>query len=158
MMIGLNPESGIDAAAVAPAPANPVRSLLQRLPLRALAKWWLVGMAFLVIGTGALWVAKEPLRMPLWLATTVSAELTLLVRFLINDAWVFGHRRPSWQRLWQFHAASAGGFVIWWVLTMGLSRFGVNYLLASVAGSACSMGFSILTNFLWIWRHPGQSR
>ena len=138
--------------------AAPAKSLLHRLPWRELWRWWLVGMAFLGIGTGALWAAKEPLGMPLWLASVTSAEFTLLIRFLVNDKWVFGHARPTWGRLWQFHVASAGGFLIWEAVTLTLPNFGVDYRIASVIGSAISMLFSIATNFLWIWRHPGQKR
>ena len=137
---------------LSPAAAPAPKSLVQRLPWRALFKWWLVGMAFLGIGTGLLWVAREPLKMPLWLATATSAELTMLIRFFINDAWVFENKRPSWRRLWQFHVAQAGGSAIWYVTANGLAAVGLNYLLASVVGSACSMLFSIATNFLWVWR------
>jgi putative flippase GtrA len=131
---------------------NRIAQLAEKLPWRSLARWWVVGMVFLGIGTAFLYVAKALLHMPVIVATPVSAEVTLLVRFLINDSWVFGQQRPSWKRLWQFHVASAGGFVIWMVLTNGLYQVGVHYLVASVVGSACSMFFSIATNFLWIWR------
>ena len=129
--------------------------LMERLPWRPLARWWIVGMAFLAVGTGILYVFTGLLRIPLMLGTLLAAEFTLLVRFLINDSWVFGHQRPTWKRLWQFHVASAGGTGIWWVVSNSLPHFGVHYLIASVAGSACSMLFSIMTNFLWIW-HPGS--
>jgi len=33
-----------------------------------------------------------------------------------------------------------------------LPRFGVHYLIASTAGSACSVFLSMFTNFLWVWR------
>lgn len=135
-----------------PAPEPKPKPLLERLPWTALAKWWLVGVAFLGVGTALLWAAREPMGMPLWLATVFSAEVTLLIRFFINDAWVFGNKRPTWGRLWQFHIASAGGSVIWFAMTNGLAAIGMHYLIASVAGSACSMLFSIATNFLWIWR------
>jgi putative flippase GtrA len=78
--------------------------------------------------------------------------------FLINDAWVFKNKRPSWRRLWQFHVAGAGGFAVWLVVTNTLPLVGVHYLIASVAGSAASMLFSILTNFLWIWRKRDDSQ
>jgi putative flippase GtrA len=39
----------------------------------------------------------------------------------------------------------------------GLPKFGVHYLVASAAGSVCSMLVSIMTNFFWIWRNKGQS-
>ena len=133
-------------------PLTTLQERLRRVPWGSLARWWVVGVCFMVVGTGLLWIAKDALHMPLMMATTASAEVTLLIRFLVNDAWVFGHKRPTWKRLWQFHVASAGGFVIWSIVSNGLPPFGVNYLVASVVGSACSMGFSILTNFFWIWR------
>jgi dolichol-phosphate mannosyltransferase len=130
---------------------KPLANQLRKLPLGSLARWWVVGMAFLAVGTVLLYTAKNLLHLPLILATPLSAEVTLLVRFLINDSWVFGQRHPTFKRLWQFHLASVGGFVIWMAITNGLYQLGVHYLIASVIGSACSMCFSIATNFLWIW-------
>jgi hypothetical protein len=88
----------------------------------------------------------------------VSGEITLLIRFFINDSWVFGNRMPTWRRLWQFHVAAAGGFCIWFAVTVGLERFGIHYMLTNVIGSAASMCFSIATNFLWVWRTRGAER
>ena len=90
--------------------------------------------------------------MPLMAGTAVGAEATLLSRFLVNDRWVFGYRRPTWTRLCQFHLASAGGGTIWWIMANTLPQFGIHYLLAALAGTACSVLFSMTTNFLWIWR------
>ena len=125
---------------------------LQQLPWRALTRWFLVGVAFLAVGSGILYVFKDLLAMPLAAATVVSGEITLLIRFFINDSWVFGNHRPAWRRLWQFHIAAAGGFGIWFAVTLGLARLGLHYMLANVIGSATSMCFSIATNFLWVWR------
>lgn len=127
-------------------------SWAEQVPWRSLFRWWIVGLAFTGGGLVVLYVLRDILRLPLIVATTAGAEATLLVRFLINDRWVFGHRRPTWLRLWQFHVASAGGGAIWWVVANLLPRFGVQYLLAALAGTACSVMFSMATNFLWIWR------
>ena len=81
----------------------------------------------------------------------------LVIRFLINDRWVFGHRRPTWTRLGQFHVASAGGGVIWWTLANLLPRFGFPELLAAIAGTAGSVVVSMATNFLWVWRKQHHS-
>jgi putative flippase GtrA len=125
---------------------------LGRLPWRSLGRWWIVGLAFYGAGLGLLYLFIDVLRLPLLAATLMTAEITVLLRFLINDRWVFGHRFPAWVRLWQFHVASAGGAVIWWLVANALPRFGVHYLVASTAGTACSVFFSMFTNFLWIWR------
>ena len=126
---------------------------LQRVPWRSLGRWWIVGLAFLVIGTGILYAFVDVFHLPQNAGLLAASEVTLLIRFLVNDRWVFGHRRPTWRRLWQFHVAGAGGFTIWWIATISLTHFGVYYLIASAAGSACSVFFSMLTNFVWIWRH-----
>ena len=135
---------------------------LERIPWRALGRWWIVGLTFLGVGSGVLYVFREFFAMPLLVATLASAECTILVRFLINDRWVFGHPRPSWQRLWQFHVASAGGFVIWYTVANALPLlvpfFNLHYVLASAVGSACSVSFNMLTNFLWIWRKPDTKK
>ena len=111
--------------------------LMSQVPWRSLGRWWIVGLAFTGGGLLVLYVLKDLFRLPLVVATAAGAEVTLLLRFLINDRWVFGHRRPTWTRLWQFHVAGAGGGVIWWIVANLLPRFGVHYLLAAIAGTAC---------------------
>jgi putative flippase GtrA len=131
-----------------------LRQLMERVPWRALGRWWIVGLAFTGGGLLVLYLLRDALHLPLIVATTAGGETTLLLRFLINDHWVFGHRRPTWKRLWQFHVAGAAGGAVWWVVANVLPRFGVNYLLAATAGTACSVVFSMATNFLWVWRSP----
>jgi len=125
--------------------------LIDRIPWRSVARWWIVGLAFTACGLMVLYLLRDVFRMPLMVATSAGAEATLLVRFLINDRWVFGHRRPTWRRLWQFHVASAGGGAVWWTVANVLPRFHVHYLVAAIAGTACSVIFSMATNFFWIW-------
>jgi len=125
---------------------------LKKLPLRSLYRWWIVGLVFTAGGIGLMYVLVGMLYLPLLAATTINTEVPIMLRYLINDRWVFGHRRPTWRRLWQFHLASAGGAIVWWIVASALPRFGVHYLVASLAGTACSVCFSMVTNFLWIWR------
>jgi putative flippase GtrA len=123
-----------------------------RVPWRNLGRWWLVGLAFFGGGLGLLYLLTDVLAVPLILGTLLAAEFTTLLRFAINDRWVFGHRSPSWSRLWQYHIACAGGSAVWWVLANTLPRLGIHYLIASAAGSAASVMLSMITNFMWIWR------
>lgn len=131
---------------------------MDRVRWQSLSRWWIVGLAFTGGGLIVLYVLRDLLRLPLMAATAAGAEVTLLLRFLINDAWVLGHRRPTWTRLWQFHVASAGGGAIWWVVANVLPQFGIHYLLAATAGTACSVIFSVTTNFFWIWRKRDPRR
>jgi len=117
-----------------------------------MARWLVVGIGFTFVGTPMLYVFRSGLSLPLPIATVLVGELTILPRFLINDRWVFGYAWPSWLRLGQYHVASIGGFTVWWAATNLLSRLGVHYLIASLIGTGGSVGLSILTNFVWIWR------
>lgn len=117
-----------------------------------MTRWWIVGIVFMAWSLGALYLLKDRWRMSLMLATLVTAETGTILRFFVNDWWVFGHGRPTLIRFWQYHVANAGSFVIWWAVCNALPLFGVHYLVASVAATTCSVGFSMLTNFLWIWR------
>jgi len=125
---------------------------LEHLPWRALGRWWIVGLGFYGVGLGVLYLFTSVLKMPLMIGTLLSAEITLVLRFFVNDRWVFQYRRPSWVRLWQFHVASAGGGSVWWIVSNALPRFGVHYLIAATAASACAVGFGMTSNFLWVWR------
>jgi putative flippase GtrA len=120
--------------------------------LAELARWWAIGLLFLLINIPLLYGLRQFLALPVAVATLAAGELGTLARFVVNDRWVFGNPRPTWRRCAQYHAAVASSFVIWWIVTNLLANAGVHYLLASIAGQAVSVGWSMLTNFGWIWR------
>jgi putative flippase GtrA len=125
--------------------------------LAEIGRWWVVGLAFLVINIPLLYVLHDVLGLAVWLATLTGGELGTLARFLVNDRWVFGHRHPTLQRTLQYHVAVASSFCIWWAVTNGLAQIGLHYLLASIVGQAASVGWSMLTNFGWIWRRRARA-
>lgn len=123
-----------------------------------LAKWLTAGLAFMAISTGLLYVMVDTLGMPVPVGTFVTAEISTLLRFLVNHYWVFGLRNPTLRNCVQYHVANAGAFALWWMTANLLTVLGMHYLLASIAAVAGSTLFSLATNFFWIWkkRHPGQ--
>jgi len=155
-----DPDSAPTAGALDPAPASGttpfVRWLIALLSPGGhspLVRWIIAGGVFLVLNTGFLYLLVGVLGVPVAAGTLVSAELCTLLRYLVNDHWVFGHPRPSWRRLWQYHVANGAAFVVWWVAANGLNLLGVHYLLAGILAVGFSTGFSMGTNFFWIWRH-----
>src|SRR5438132_2982251 len=109
-------------------------SFLQEICRHTMVRWWLVGLFFIGIGVAILYAFVDVLKLPLVLGSIIGAEVGTLLRFLVNDRWVFGHRFPTWKRLWQYHVANASGFVIWWGATNLLPHWGIHYLLATIAG------------------------
>ncbi len=116
-------------------------------------RWWIVGLFFTGLNLPLSWIFKDLLNFPVWLATLFASEISTLLRFCVIDRWVFGFPSPTWLRLWQYHVAIASSFVIWWSVTnLLVYQFGVHYLLAQILATCCSVGWSMVTNFLWIWR------
>jgi putative flippase GtrA len=120
-------------------------------------RWLVVGVAFAAIGLVLIKLLAGILAWPYAIATFCSAEICTLIRFLVVDRWVFNYRRPTWKRLWQYHVANAAGFGIWWTAANVLRASGVHYILAAILAMCCSVGVSMLSNFLWIWRKPAVS-
>jgi putative flippase GtrA len=121
-----------------------------------LLRWFAAGLAFMGISTGLLYGFVELLGLSVPVGTLLTAEVSTLLRFLVNHYWVFGLRNPSLHNCIQYHIANAGAFAIWWITANALTLFGLHYLLAGIAAVACSTLFSLSTNFFWIWRkrHP----
>lgn len=124
----------------------------------AMLRWWIVGMTFVAVNMAFLYLFVDILHWPVVFATVVAAEAGTLLRFLANDRWVFGRPRPTWRRLWQYHVANAASIGIWWAATNIFALVGVHYLLASILAMGCSVLLSMLTNFLWIWRHGHNAK
>jgi len=123
----------------------------------AMLRWWIVGISFIGVNLALLYVIVDLLGLSVFVATFIAAEIGTVLRFLVNDRWVFGHANPTWKRLWQYHVATAGGAAVWLTATNLLAWWGVHYAIASVLAMACSVFVSLATNFLWIWRRQHKN-
>jgi putative flippase GtrA len=120
---------------------------------RELLGWTLVGIAAAGAELALLRVLLEVVGWPLPLASAVAAEVLILVKFLVSDRFVFGHAYPTLSRLAKYHGACAGALVVYWLVINGLGTLlAMEYTLAFVVGTAASFGWSLMTNFLWVWR------
>lgn len=127
------------------------------MDIKTIARWWAVGLAFYLLGLGVLYLLTGLWHLPNIFSTLLAGEALALLRFWLNERWVFRANAGSlWKRLWQYHVANAGGFAIWWVVANVLPIFSIHYLVASTIGTGCSVGFSMLTHFFWVWRHPAH--
>lgn len=117
-----------------------------------LIRWVVVGVFLLFINSILLFIFVDIVGLTVPLGTLLTAELTTLLRFLMNSFWVFRVQKITFHECIQFHIANSGTFFIWWSTANLLNYFNVNYLIAGILAVFCSTFFSLYTNFFWIWR------
>ncbi|MEA5469047.1 GtrA family protein [Spirulina sp. 06S082] len=132
-----------------------------------MVRWWIVGLAFMGLNIPLLYFAIELFHLPAWFAALTTSELANILRFFINDRWVFGFPRPTWKRFGEYHIAIAGSFIVWTAIYNFLV-YGVDIeqitvvpfildtwevIIAPVIATTFSVFVNMLTNFLWIWRN-----
>jgi putative flippase GtrA len=126
---------------------------------RRLASWVLVGFTGSLLELALLRGLYEVMQLPLPVATAVAAEVLIIIKFLVSDRWVFGHPVPALARLLRYHGASAGAFIVYWLVVNSLGLLvGVAYMVAFIIGTAAAFGWSLLTNFLWVWAPRTSSK
>ncbi len=96
----------------------------------------------------------------LLLASALALEVSILVRFALNDRWTFHdcHDKPFWRRLTQSNLSSLGGPGISLAAVNLLTPLlGISYLIANSIGIA----FGLTWNWFWssrvVWRRASQS-
>jgi putative flippase GtrA len=126
---------------------------------RRLVLWVLLGVSAAVVELLLLRTLYETLGWPLTIATAVAAETLILTRFFISDRWIFGFSRPTLERLLKYHGASAGALVVYWLAVNSLAAFAaVPYAAAFILATGASFGWSLATNFLWVWGKASAAR
>jgi putative flippase GtrA len=126
---------------------------------RRLASWLVLGVTASLLELALLRLLYEVMDWPLPIATVVAAEVLIVFKFLLNDRLVFNHAWPTLGRLVRYHGASAGALVVYWLVVNALSlALGVVYVIAFLVGTAAAFTWSLLTNFLWVWRVGSNAR
>lgn len=132
-------------------------------------RWFAVGVFFTGFNFPVLYLLQQKLLLPNQAAILIASELSLIVRFFVNDRWVFGQTRPTWKRFGQYHVATASSSLIWngaaiaadalltWQLAATLPGW-LRLQLAALIGTCCSFGWSMFTNFFWVWRQPKSAQ
>lgn len=129
-----------------------IAKLFQCFPPGKVCKWAVVGVIFMGFNLLFLYALVDLCRLPVPVATLVTAVIGALLRFLANDGFVFQQRRPTWARLKAYCAAIALGVAVWYAVANILTWLGVYYLVSAISATGCSVGFSLTSNFLWVWR------
>jgi len=123
---------------------NYVKHLLRLTEFRPL-KFAIVGASGILVNMGLLYFLVL-LGLPIYLASPIAIEASILSNFALNDVWTFRSRRSGewvWRCL-KYHLSVLLGGVVNYVVLLLLIMPGLSYLIANMVGIL----FGYLANYL----------
>ena len=118
-------------------------------------KFLLVGAIGLAVNQGMLFLLAGLASVPVVLASPVAIALSMVVTFLLNEAWTWHDRGGGriLNRALLYGTINSGGLLInWGVLLFLEQEIGVHYLLANLVGAGIAAVWNFLLNHLITWR------
>lgn len=123
---------------------------------RRLFKFAVVGTSGVVVNMFFFWCFVRGVGVDYRIASPFAVELSILSNFLLNNAWTFRDAvktSPLATRLLRFHVAAAGGFLINYLVLIGLVEFfDLREELANLIGIAVAFLWNYAFNVKWTWR------
>lgn len=112
-------------------------------------RFCVVGSVGFTVNLICLTILHGLLKMHITPAQLISAEIALLSNFTLHNIWTFkdhNHHHSFWNRLVRFHMSTWAGVLITVVIvSIGVEKFSLNYLVSLVIASAVALFW----NFLW---------
>ena len=139
-----------------------VLDLLRLGEYRAL-KFVTVGATGTVVNLAVLWLLKGVLGVTEYAAFPAAFETSLTWNFFLHDRWTFrGKRRArglrGWLKYWiRYHGAALGSMTSYLVIGIGLTKLGINYLLAGFTGIVAGFLANYLISQYGVWGLHSQA-
>jgi len=125
-----------------------------------------VGGSGVLVNQGLLMALHGGLGLPLWLASPIAIESSILGNFLLNSTWTWGERRGRSPGTWlrqaaRYHAATAASAFVGnvGVLLALVHWLSLDYRIANLLGIAAAALANFAAGELWVFRRaPRRSR
>jgi putative flippase GtrA len=131
---------------------NFYKQTIEKKITKKIILWLVYGVVTTLISTVILFIFVDVLKLQLPIASAFAGELSLLIRFLLNNFFIFKIQNIKIQTLFKFHLAMGLGFIIWWSITNILFGIGFHYILAGLTATLIATLFNLLSNFLYVWK------
>jgi putative flippase GtrA len=116
-----------------------------------IAKFVVVGGSGTILNTAVLYVLYHWQHLPLLAASALAVEVAVVNNYLLNDRWTFAGRSPSLRRFAKFNASSLGGLAVNVLSVWFLTRMGLHYLVANLAGIGAAFAVNLSLSATWVW-------
>jgi dolichol-phosphate mannosyltransferase len=120
-------------------------------------KFGVVGASGVVVNMGGLYVFKEFVGIPYFIASLIAIELSILSNFTINLLWTWRDRSGEGSvgmKLFRYHVgAGATAFLGNYLILIALTEFfGMHYMISNLIGIAVGTLANYIINDLWTFR------
>lgn len=113
-------------------------------------KWVLIGIITLIINNISIFILSVLINLKLSLI--FSAEISILVRYLLNEKYVFMSKLNT-VRLIKFHYLNFSSFLVYILVVYILhDLFGFNLFIAVNLGTAISLLINYFGSFFLLWK------
>jgi putative flippase GtrA len=116
-----------------------------------IAKFIVVGGSGAILNSAVLYALYRWLDMPLVAASALAVEVAVVSNYLLNDRWTFVARTPSLRRFAKFNASSLCGLAVNVLSVWFLTRMGLHFLVANLAGIAAAFAVNFTLSATWVW-------
>jgi putative flippase GtrA len=116
-----------------------------------IAKFIVVGGSGAILNSAVLYALYRGLHMPLVAASALAVEVAVVSNYLLNDRWTFAARTPSLRRFAKFNASSLCGLAVNVLSVWFLTRMGLHFLVANLAGIAAAFAVNFTLSATWVW-------
>jgi putative flippase GtrA len=116
-----------------------------------IVKFMVVGGSGAILNTAVLYVLYRWLQLPLVSASALAVELAVVNNYLLHDRWTFAARSRSVRRFAKFNLSSLGGLAVNVLAVWLLSRIGLHFLVANLAGIAAAFAVNFALSATWVW-------
>jgi len=118
-------------------------------------KFALVGVSGVLVNEGLLHLLVLS-GIPVFMASPIAIEFSILSNFTLNDLWTFRDRRVGkiLARCLRYHLAVILGAVVNYFILLLLVALGVHYLVANLAGIVAGFMANYVCSEVFVWYKP----
>jgi dolichol-phosphate mannosyltransferase len=118
-------------------------------------KFGVVGASGVVVNMGFLALFKSTLDLPLWIASFLAIEISILTNFALNDIWTWKDQRSRAfvGRIWRYHlSVGITAYGINYPLVLALTKYlGLQYLVSNLIGIVIASCANFAINHFWTY-------
>ena len=122
-----------------------------------LVKFGIVGASGVLVNMGCLYLLKEFVGIPYFVASLIAIELSILSNFTVNLLWTWRDRSEAgtfWTKMWRYHVgAGVTAFLGNYLILIGLTElFKIHYLISNLIGIGVGTLANYVINDLWTFK------